>query len=190
MPVQGAHGKVIIASVVNGKLPPEVLKGMETVGSIKVFIVLPVRTFHLAVVSRRVGADELMPYPQLFEARLKERKLSFLVFIKGFDELHAVVRLDTLYLEGECFQEHFEELHGRICALFLESGDKAIAGIFINGGVLEEMLFHDLRISRDTDRRDDFYVYLHSFPRIMHLFIGFRNIFGVRRLYRLKFLPS
>ena len=185
MPVQRAHGEVVIASVVNGKLLFEVLKGMETVGSIKVFVVFSVRTFHFAVVPRSIGTDELMSYPQLFEARLKERKLSFLVFIKGFDELHAVVRLDTLYLERKRLYEHFEKLHGRVCTLFLESSDKAEARIFVYGGVLVETLFHDLRIACNTDGRDDFYVYLHPFSRIMHLLIGFRDIFGVGRLYRL-----
>ena len=174
----------------NGKLLFEVLKGMESVGRIEVFIVLPVGTFHFAVVSRRVGTDELVPYPQLFEARLKERKFSLLVFIKGFDELRAVVCLDTLYLEGERLYEHFEKLYRGVSALFLKSSYEAKAGILINGGVLEEMLFHDLCVSRDTDGRDDLYVYLHSFPRIMHLLIGFRDVFGIGRLYGLKLLPS
>ena len=190
MPIQRAHGEVVVVSEMNGKLLFEILKGMEAVRRIEVFVVLSVRTFHLAVVPRRVGADELVPYPQLFEARLKERKLSLLVFIKGFNELRAVVCLDTLYLEGERLYEHFEELHGRVCTLFLESGYETIAGIFVYGGILVETLFHDLRISRDTDGRDDFHVYLYPFPRIVHLLIGFRNIFGIGRLYGLKFLPS
>lgn len=172
----------------NGELLPEVLKGMEPVGSIEVFVVLSVRTFHFAVVPRCVGTDELMPYPQLFEARLKEGKFSLVVFIEGFGELRAVVCLDTLYLERESIHEHFEELYRGVCTLFLESGNIAIAGILVYGGVLEEMFFHNLRIARDADGRNNFYVNLHSFSRIMHWFIWFRNIFGVRRLYRLEFL--
>ena len=190
MPIQGTHGEIVVASEMNGKLLFEVLKGMESVGRIEVFIVLPVGTLHFAVVSRRVWTDELMPYPQLFEARLKERKFSLLVFIKGFDELHAVVRLNALYLEGECLYEHFEKLYRGVSALFLKSSYEAKAGILINGGVLVETLFHDLRVSRDTDGRDDLYVYLYPFPRIMHWFIWLRNIFWIGRLYGLKFLPS
>ena len=72
MPVQWAHGEVVVASVVNGKLLPEVFKGMEPVGSIEILVVFSVRTFYLAVMPRRIGTDEFMPYPQLFEASLKE----------------------------------------------------------------------------------------------------------------------
>ena len=190
MPIQGTHGEIVVASEMNGKLLFEVLKGMESVGRIEVFVVLSVRTFHFAVVPRSIGTDELVPYSQLFEARLKERKFSLLVFIKGFDELHAVVRLNALYLEGECLYEHFEKLYRGVCTLFLKSSYESEAGIFINGGVLVEMLFHDLCVSRDTDGRDDLYVYLHSFPRIMHWFIWLRNIFWIGRLYGLKLLPS
>ncbi len=46
--------------------------------------------------TRGIRTDELVADSQLFEARLKERKFSLLVFVKGFNELRAVVRLDTL----------------------------------------------------------------------------------------------
>lgn len=111
------------------------------------------------------------------------------MLIKGFDELHAVVCLDTLYLEGKCLYELIKELYRGVCALLLESSYESEAGIFVYGGILVKMLFHDLRISRDTDGRDNFYIYLYSFSRIMHLLIGFRDIFGVGRLYWLELLP-
>ncbi len=40
--------------------------------SIKIFVIFSVGTLYLAVMSWRVGFDELVSYPTLFEARLKQ----------------------------------------------------------------------------------------------------------------------
>ena len=70
-PIKRAHGEIIVFSAVNSKLLFKVVK-RKTVSGIKIFIVFAVRALGLAVVPRRVGADELVPYPTLFEARLKQ----------------------------------------------------------------------------------------------------------------------
>ena len=55
----------------------EIFKRIETVRSVEIFVILSVGTFNLAIVSRSVRVNKLVPYTQLFEARLKERKFSF-----------------------------------------------------------------------------------------------------------------
>lgn len=66
MPIQRAHGEVVVASVVYGGLLFEIFKGMEPMCYIEVFIVFSVRSLHLAVVPRCVGTHELILYSQLF----------------------------------------------------------------------------------------------------------------------------
>lgn len=63
-PIKRAHGEIIVFSAVNSKLLFKVVK-RKNVSGIKIFIVFAVRALGLAVVPRRVGADELVPYPTL-----------------------------------------------------------------------------------------------------------------------------
>lgn len=53
-PIKRAHGEIIVFSAVNSKLLFKVIKRVECVGSIEVFVVFTVRALDLAVVSRRV----------------------------------------------------------------------------------------------------------------------------------------
>ena len=71
-PIERTHGKIVVFSAVNSKLLFKVIKRVECVGSIEVFVIFAVRALNLAVVPRRVWLDELVPYPTLFEARLKQ----------------------------------------------------------------------------------------------------------------------
>ena len=65
-------GKVIVFSAVNSKLLFKVVKRIKSVSGIKIFVIFAVRALNLAVVSRRVWPDQFVPYPTLFEARLKQ----------------------------------------------------------------------------------------------------------------------
>ena len=56
----------------NSKLLFKVIKRIKSVSGIEVFIIFAVRALNLAVVSRRVWPDQFVPYPTLFEARLKQ----------------------------------------------------------------------------------------------------------------------
>ena len=71
-PIKRAHGEIIVFSAVNSKLLFKVIKRVECVSGIKIFIIFAVRALNLAVVSRRVWPDQFVPYPTLFEARLKQ----------------------------------------------------------------------------------------------------------------------
>ena len=55
----------------DGKLLGEVLEGVKAVGRIETLLILPVTTLHLAVVSGRIGANQLVPDTQLHGCSLK-----------------------------------------------------------------------------------------------------------------------
>ena len=71
-PIKRAHGEIIVFSAVNSKLLFKVVKRIKSVSGIKIFVIFAVRALNLAVVSRRVWPDQFVPYPTLFEARLKQ----------------------------------------------------------------------------------------------------------------------
>ena len=64
-PVEGPHGEVVGAVVVNGKLFGEVVQGIKAVAGIETFLVLAVAALHLAVVAGGVGTDELVADAQV-----------------------------------------------------------------------------------------------------------------------------
>ena len=70
-PTQRPHGKVVGAVVMDGKLLGEVLEGVKAVGRIETLLILPVTTLHLAVVSGRIGANQLVPDTQLHGCSIK-----------------------------------------------------------------------------------------------------------------------
>ena len=59
--MEGPHREVVGATVVNSKLFCKVIKGVEAVAGIKAFLVLPVATFHLTVVTRGIGTNQFVP---------------------------------------------------------------------------------------------------------------------------------
>ena len=50
----------------------EVIQGVKAVAGVKALLILAVAALHFTVVTRRVGADELVPDTQLGGSRLKE----------------------------------------------------------------------------------------------------------------------
>ena len=73
---------------------------------IKVFVIFAVGAFHFAVMSWSIRFNEFVPYPQLFEARLKQRQIYFIVLFEFFNELQTVVRLYALYFKRKGFYKH------------------------------------------------------------------------------------
>ena len=67
--------------------------------------------------------------------------------------------------------------------MFFKSLYKTPSGILINGSVLEKLLPDDLAVF-EAGGGNKFDVHLNTLPRVVHLFIGFGNIFGVRRMDR------
>jgi hypothetical protein len=58
--VKGAHGEGIVLALPDGKLFLKVLERVEFVGGIEIFVVLAVTAFHLSVMSRSIGLNELV----------------------------------------------------------------------------------------------------------------------------------
>ena len=67
MPVERTHGEIVVFSVPDRELLLEVLKGIEFMGSVKVFVVLTVASLDLTVVSGRIRLDEFMPNAELLQ---------------------------------------------------------------------------------------------------------------------------
>ena len=61
--MKGPHRKVVGAAVVDSKLLSKVVKRVKAAAGVETFLILPVAAFYLAVVSGRIGADELMSDP-------------------------------------------------------------------------------------------------------------------------------
>ena len=72
-PVEGTHGEMVVSAFTDGELLFEVIKGIETVRSIELLVVLSVRSFHLAIVPWRVNSDQLVPDPKLAQRLFKKR---------------------------------------------------------------------------------------------------------------------
>ena len=88
--------------------------------SIEVFIIFSVRTLHLAVMTRCVRFDELVSYPTLFEASLKQCGSGLPSVTKSFCKLCSVIGLYTLYREFKCL-EHMLQKHRRgVCIMFFK----------------------------------------------------------------------
>ena len=67
---------------------------------IKAFLILPVAAFNLAVVTRRIGTDQLVPDTQLSGSGLKQGGQIPLAVGEAAGELKAIVRLDALHSDA------------------------------------------------------------------------------------------
>ena len=56
-PIERAHREMIIFPVVNSKLEFKVIKRIERMSSIKVFIIFSMRTFNFTVVTRNIRTN-------------------------------------------------------------------------------------------------------------------------------------
>lgn len=149
---------------------------------VEALIVLPVTAFHLPIVTGRKGTDQLVADAVLLQTFLKK---SGFVPMGGepVRELGSVVCLDALDFAGECLYQMIHELGGRVGTVFFKSLYKTPSGILINGSVLEKLLSDDLAVF-EAGGGNKFDVHLDALSRIVHLLIGFRNIFGVRGVDR------
>ena len=63
-PVERSHGKMIVGTLTNGELIAKILERIKTMGGIEFFVVLPVASLNLAVVSWGKGLGQFVPDPQ------------------------------------------------------------------------------------------------------------------------------
>lgn len=147
-------------------------------GGIEPLIVLPVAALHFAVMPWRIGADYLVPNAMLLQTHLKKGGL-IPVGGKTVCEFSAVIRLDALNGAGEGFHKMFHKQGGGISAVFLKGFHKAPPGKLIYGGILEELLPDHPAVDK-AGRGDEFHIHLDTLSGMVHLFIGFGDILGVR----------
>ena len=149
---------------------------------IEPLVVLPVAALYLPVMSGSIGTDKLMP-DSMFLQTFLEKRWFIPVSGKAVGKLRAIVRLDTFNLTGKSLDKVFHKLCRRIGTVFFKSLYKTPSGILINGSVLEKLLPDDLAVF-EAGGGNKFDVHLNTLPRVVHLFRGFGNIFGVRRMDR------
>lgn len=146
-------------------------------GSIETLIVLSVAAFHFAIVSWGIGADYFVADTMLLQMNLKHGGF-ISVCGKAVGKFCAVIRLDAFNGKRECFYQMFYE-HGRgIGIMFLKGFHEAPSGILVNSGILEELFSNHFTVHK-AGRGDKFDVHLNALSGIVHLFVRFRNIFGI-----------
>ena len=71
-PAEGSHGTIVASILVGSELPTKIGERVEDMGIVETLLVFAMAAFHLAVVPRRIGADELMAYPFGSQGRFKQ----------------------------------------------------------------------------------------------------------------------
>ena len=150
--------------------------------SIKPLVVLPVAALHFTVMPWGIGTNYLVLNPMLPQTHLEKGGL-IPVGGEPIGKFGAIVRLDTLNRAGEGFYKVFHKKGRRIGTMFLKCLHKTPPGILINGSILEEMFANHPAVYK-AGRGNKFHIHLYTLPRMIHLFIRFWNIFGVRRVDR------
>ena len=148
---------------------------------IKILVILAVRTFDFAVVSRCIWSDELVPYTHIGGGFLKKSKF-VPVRSKTIGELDAVVGLYTFNRETVFFEERcgvLQKSRRAEGAQLLEGFQITKTGKLIKGGIL--VVFLAACLTDQTGSRDVFHVDLYTLTGILHLLIQFRNVLGIRR---------
>ncbi len=141
-------------------------------GVVEAFLVFPVASLNLAIVTRRIGADLFVLDVQEAERLLKQGKMFCFIVGEAVGKLKTIVSLNAFHFETFSFEfidNPEQELIRRISGLFRISTQDPITGILVNSGVLEQAKFW---IS-DAFTRNDFHINLDSFPGMSHLLIRF-----------------
>ena len=155
----------------DSELPGEVLQGKESVRRIEALLILAVAALHFTVVTRRIGADELVPDTQLGGSRLKESGSVLFAGKETVGELNAVVGLNALHSDtpaGIPLDQLFQEIGGGIGGLFRVGGQEAQTGELVNGSVLVQA---QLRVC-NAAAGDHLHIHLDALAGISHLLVG------------------
>ena len=124
----------------DGKLLCEVIQGKESVRRIEALLILAVTTLHFAVVTRRIGADELVADTQLGGSRLKESGTVLFAGKETVGELNAVVGLNALHSDTPAcvpLDQLFQKVGRGIGGLLGIGCKETQTSKFIHGGILE-----------------------------------------------------
>ena len=149
-------------------------------GGIELFVILAVTALYFAIVPGCIWADEFVTDAQTLKLQLKEGWLVTSFGKKTVGKFGAVVRLDTFNGKGKPFDHMAQENGGRIGAVLLKRLDITKPAVLVQKGILIPL--GGLLLANDTGLRHEFHIDLHPLAGILHLFIGFRYIFGVWQL--------
>ncbi len=139
-PEEGPHRQVVGAAVMDSELLLKVIQRGERVGSIKAFLVFPVTSFDLSVMSGRVRTNVFMLNAQLSSGFLEKGLDIPFTVRKMVSKFKTVVGLDTFHMDtssGIPFHQPFQEVCGGAGGLLGISGQEAELGKLINGGILK-----------------------------------------------------
>ena len=154
---------------------------METVRSIKFFVVFTVTAFHFAVVPWGIGTDELVADAKLFQLQFKERGFIGAFRQEAVGKLGAVVRLNTFNEVRELLHNMSQEDGRGIGAVFLKRLNIPKPAVLVQESILKPLC--GLLLIHNASLRDELHIDLNTLTGILHLLIGFGDILGVRQFY-------
>ena len=179
-PTERAHREeVVIPAVITPELGREVLKGIERVRGVKAFVVLAVAALDLAVVPGRERPDLLVADPVFHQPDLEEGRIVPGSSGEALGEFRTVIRLNTFDRNRKGLEQVFEEEGGGKGASLVKGFDIAPTGVFVDGGVLVELLTGG--VTYEAGSRDKLDVDLDALSGIPHLLVRLRDVLGVRR---------
>lgn len=148
---------------------------------IEPLVVLPVTTFYFPIVPGSEWADQLVADPKLCQPCLKHSGIvRAAIGTKALGKLLPIVRLDAFDPERCSLDEVFKKTHCRIRTMLIKGFYETPARELINGGELIEAL--SLGVTDQTGGRNELDIDLNALTGIIHLFIRFGDIFGIRRM--------
>lgn len=147
---------------------------------IEPFVIFAVAPLYFPVVPGCIGPDQLMRDAMLRETCL-EQGGPVPMGSEAVCELSAVICLDAFDGHGEGFDQVFQEQCGGIGVMLFKRLDKAPAGVFIDGGVLEELLSNNGAVL-EASGGDKLDVHLDALPGVCHLLVRLRDVFWVGRM--------
>ena len=110
-PVKRTHRKIVVFAKMDSKLGLEIVKRVELVSSVKVFVVFAVRTLYFTVMARSEGTNQFVCNLSLFERALKERKIIRRGAAEALGKFKSVVGLNAIYGKAEFFEviQHMDQ---------------------------------------------------------------------------------
>ena len=154
----------------HSELSIEVGKRVETMGVVEATLILTVAALYFAIVTGRIGTNQLVPNAQLCSGFLKERDQFTVGLSKAVGKLKSVVSLDTFDGKAVPFEESIcflQKVRRGVGALFIVSSQVPQPRKLVDGGILKESL-----PGRTARARNNLDVNLNTLAGVGHLLVG------------------
>ena len=109
LPVEWSHREIVVLSLADGQLLYEAIERIKLMRCIKLFVILSMTAFHLAVMSGRERPNLLVLYSQLSQCLLKECLCLSFAIAHLVGELKSIIRLDAHYGIWEMFNHMYRK---------------------------------------------------------------------------------